>query len=433
MVYSNRIEIYYAWKYKISPAFSPLLSLTVLSSSLSRHLQILESYRHFGIAFAYLALIVYAISIYRQSKIYLVIADDGVSVTGWRKVLWKDVQACAVEPGKGRRVLRLFVNRDSAWARTGMPYVDIDFRKAQNADASLDLALRACASRIEAGNPRPVRPFIDDPATAAAARPLGPRFMWGFAIAVAVCTGLAVWAYQRPVIHERPMPVDARSAKTVLMLGNSRITVNDLGWTIRDMADSAHSPIRWDFSMLSWASSTLREHWKFQGDHDALDKGYDYVILQPESGAFENDYAAADTFTYGRYLIGAAKKAGSLPLLLSGPSRGEQAFEGDAPARGYAVWEYGKRIDEGARKLSENAQAGMIDLTGAFEEARHAVPQVALSDGGTNPSHAGTYLMALMIYRNLSHDDLAHVIWRPYDLALDVAETYKMIAMRRGG
>ena len=431
----KQIQIFADWKREAIAYFAIIAQMPHL---LLRTLQSPNIWRdfYFYLLIAFIASGLYALLRRLRGKPFLnpmvVIDDKGVRTSRViRLYRWEEIEACAVNRDKKRRVLRLFL-RETARRRFDKPFVDIFFAPARDPDAALDRAFRACVARLAARHADPVRPFVDDAKAAALHKPLGARFMWGFALAVTAISGLILWTFQRPVIHERPMPVDDRPVKKVLMLGNSRITVNDLGWTIRDMADSAHSPIRWDFSMLSWASATLREHWKYQGDHDEIAKGYDYVLLQPESGAFETDSAADSTSTYGGYLIGAAKQAGSEPLLLSGPSRGEQAFEGDDAARSHAVWEYGKRIDSGARQLAEKAQAGMIDLTSAFEVARRAVPQVSLSDGGTNPSHAGTYLMALMIYRHLSHDDLAKVTWRPYDLPPEVAEIYKRIAMKYG-
>jgi len=430
----DKVEIFYGWEFEIG-RLGGLVALAPLFMEASKSEKLYANFSFYIILVTAASVLYSLVTKFRSKQFrtpFVTIDDEGVSIAPTRRSFrWQDIEACATQPDKSRRILRLCL-RPQAALRPAKGYVDVAFHMAQNPDLSLDRALRACASHLRARNPNPVRPFVDNSPTNALTRQLGPRFMWGFAaVAAAVCGG-ALGTLERPLVEEPPMAVDERPAKTVLMLGNSRITVNDLLKTIRDMADSAHSPIRWDLHMHTWASATLKQHWNYQGDRDAIDKGYDYVILQPESGAFGDDDSAADTMTYGRYLLGAAKQAGSQAVVLSGPPRGTQAFSGDAQTREWAAFTYGKRIDEGTRRLAQSAQADMIDLEGAFEEAKAAAPQVDLSDGGTNPSHAGTYLMALVIYRHLSHDDLAKVTWRPYDLDPATAEIFKRIAMRRG-
>ena len=56
--------------------------------------------------------------------------------------------------------------------------------------------------------------------------------------------------------------------------------------------------------------------------------------------------------------------------------------------------------------------------------------EIALTSDGNHPTHAGAFLAAVAIYGYLSHDDIANVTWRPFDMTEATAAKLKDIAAR---
>jgi len=65
-----------------------------------------------------------------------------------------------------------------------------------------------------------------------------------------------------------------------------------------------------------------------------------------------------------------------------------------------------------------------------FEDAEASAPEIALTSDGNHPTHAGTFLAAVAIYGDLSHDEVANVAWRPFDMTEATAAKLKDIAAR---
>jgi len=229
-------------------------------------------------------------------------------------------------------------------------------------------------------------------------------------------------------MEEKPGAMDDRPGKSVLFLGNSRIFVNDLPKMVRDVADSAQSPIRYDVHMRAWGNATLEEHARDEGDREALSRRWDMVVIQAQSASFVDAQSIRDFETYGEQLVRAARAANSPVALIANWTLGPNYYRG-TPADA-AAWSkaYGETIERNTRALAERAGAGVIDLERAFDDAQSALPDIALTTDGNHPSHAGTFLAALVIYGYLSQAALANIPWRPYDMSPETAAALKRIA-----
>jgi hypothetical protein len=150
------------------------------------------------------------------------------------------------------------------------------------------------------------------------------------------------------------------------------------------------------------------------------------VIIQTQSGTFGDEASARDFADFGEKLIRAAEASGSPVALMANWTLGPNFFDGDAAAS----QQYGERIEQGTRALAEPTGAGVIDLERTFEDAAASAPDVALTSDGNHPTHAGSFLAALVIYGYLSHADVANVSWRPFDMSEATAMQLKDIAAR---
>lgn len=245
---------------------------------------------------------------------------------------------------------------------------------------------------------------------------------------VVVAIGVAAGMNRRPVLEEALGVMDERPGKSILFLGNSRIFVNDLPRMVRDVADSAHSPIRYDVHMRAWGGATFQEHVNNDGDREALRQRWDMVILQTQSASFYNEQSARDFETYGEQLVRAARAENSPVALIANWTLGPNFYRGGAAEATAWSKAYGETTEWKTRALAERVGAGVIDLERAFDNAQSALPDIALTTDGNHPSHAGTFLAALVIYGYLSQADLANVSWRPYDMSRETAAALKQIA-----
>ena len=388
-----------------------------------------------GLFFALVALLHFArmVRLGRKGewRAFLKMDDAGLVLFARRRLTlsWDQIEGC-VRLDESKPILRLFLRPDASVAGATKTdagsYLDLNFARAQTPDSSLKRFMGALPGHL--GRVEPLAPIPD-----VEARPASlPTRLVRFVVALALALLAVQLLFRRPLIEEPPRPTDARPGESVMFLGNSRIYGNDLPKMVRDVADSAHSPIRYDVHMRTWLAATFRQLWRDRGNRDALQKPWGKVILQPESGAFWDEASARDTMTYGEKLIRAARAGGSEVAVIVNWTRGPQFFDGDETQARLASERYGARMAQQTRRLAAQAGADVIDLEGAFAEAQVRVPGLALTISGNDPTHAGSYLAALAIYRYLSGADLAKVRWRPYDVSETQAAQLKAIAARYG-
>jgi hypothetical protein len=431
-----------SWRYTLAAAGPAILAAFGAWSHLSKNVKTPGDW-FLGLLLA-LVSIVAAVAFVRSwrngwLRRYLVADGDGLTVYTPQKVSlsWSQIEGCARLNEHGRRILRLSL-RPGVSARGAVKsgagtHFDINFRVAERPERSLDVVFCACLVRIGAWRERPaeispIRPPVEAPRPSLRQRAARAAV---FVAALAIPLGAGLFAIMHhPLIEEPPRPIDARQGESVMFLGNSRIYGNDLPKVVRDIADSAGSPIRYDVHMRSWLAATFKELWNDGGDRAALQNPWGKVILQPESGAFWDESSARDTRTYGEKLIRAAEAGGSEVALMANWTRGPNFFDGDAEQAALASKRYGELMARETRALAEKTGADVIDLEGAFAEAEERAPEIPLTLNGNDPNHAGSYLAGLVIYGYLSGEDLAKVDWRPSDLSETQASLLKEIAAR---
>jgi hypothetical protein len=391
-----------------------------------------------------------------ESRKYVIFNEAGVWVSKrpGGVLPWSYVEACASKNERGLRILRLFPRAEAppaAWPKKAEPaqwgrsrarlikvdhvepHFDIDFSLAEEPEQSLANAFAACVSWIAAKRDSsvtspPIRDFGDYPRMST----LFVRviFVAAISLALVVAFAYAILPRHRTVLEEPPDVADDRPGQSVLFLGNSRIGVYNLPRVVREVADSAHSPIRYDVQMRIWGGATLKGHWQDDGDQQALKKPWAYVILQSQSAAFANESGTRDFDDYGQRLIKAAQDDGARAALISNWTLGPTFFNGVEESLDGDPKSYGDRIHDATRALAESTGAGVIELERAFADAGDLMPEIPLTSDGNHPTPAGTFLSALVVYRYLSHDDLDKVTWRPYDMSVETAAKFKRIAVR---
>lgn len=208
--------------------------------------------------------------------------------------------------------------------------------------------------------------------------------------------------------------VDGRPARSILIVGNSRTYFNDMPAMLREIADSAGSPTKFQIETSAYGGATFKTHWEKARTRNLLGIGWDDVILQPESGAQACQDCNEDFLLYGPKLAAAAKIWQGRPRLVVGwaydPKKyAEPYFHDD----GYGRADHLALIRTMHARLASDADLKRINVSGPWEEIRLSHPSIRLTSDGNHPTVAGTYLYALAVYTHLSSGSIAGVTYVP--------------------
>jgi hypothetical protein len=206
---------------------------------------------------------------------------------------------------------------------------------------------------------------------------------------------------------------DDRPVRSILIVGNSRTYTNDMAAMLRDIADSAESPAKWQIETSAKPAFSLENHWFDHRTRRLLAAGHDEVLIQGESGAEYSQQQGESYRTYGAKLAGAARlDSGRATLLVNWPS--ERSVFSDDPDYDRAVHlDYLRSINA---RLAEDAELDRINLAGLWESVRRSDPSIKLTSDGNHPTVAGTYLYALAVYRHFSGGEVGKVAYAPTEI-----------------
>ena len=261
-------------------------------------------------------------------------------------------------------------------------------------------------------------------------------FLRGFLVFCAVLTGvLLAFPSLRETVAATAQPAidlfDNRPVKTVLILGNSRVYYNNMPYMLREIADSACSPVRYAIASRTIGGARFEELWNDATAQSLLKRHWDLVILQGESGGQTSDAASAGFARYGEKLAAAAAATNSPVALIVNWAYAESLYADLAPgARSRHI----SAIEASHRGLAASANASLIETVQVWEEAHAADRSLALTlADGNHPTRAGTYLSALMVYGFLADDRIAKVTFSPSGVDEKAAREIRDLVARHYG
>jgi len=124
--------------------------------------------------------------------------------------------------------------------------------------------------------------------------------------------------------------LDSRPARSILIVGNSRTYYNDMPAMIREIADSAGSPAKFQIETSARPGYYFKHHWAFGRTRHLLAAGWDDIILQGASAEQWNDEIQGDFFTYGAKLAAIARVNNGRPRLVVNWAYDPAEYQGDA-------------------------------------------------------------------------------------------------------
>lgn len=220
--------------------------------------------------------------------------------------------------------------------------------------------------------------------------------------------------------------LDDRPARSILIVGNSRTFYNDMPSMLREIADSAGDPAKFQIESSAYPAATFKTHWNKKRTRQLLAAGWDDVILQPESGAQTWQQGNDEFHEYGPKLAGEAILTSGRPRLIVGWPYDANAYQEPAYVEaGFGRSEHLELLRENHARLASSANLDRINVAGSWERARLSNPSIKLTSDGNHPTVAGTYLYALAVYAQLTNGPVAGVAYVPAGLSENDAKALR--------
>ena len=205
---------------------------------------------------------------------------------------------------------------------------------------------------------------------------------------------------------------DSRPARSILFIGNSRTYPFDMPYMVRQMADSAGVPEKYQIRMYALPGRSLRQHWEDPKVQELLAEEWDDVVLQERSGGHYPD-VATECHNYGTLLVRAVATKGGRPVMFVGWNYSPALFASAQPG---SQSTYYQMIQSDHLRLSQETGAQLANVGQVWQSVLNANPPFRLETDGNHPTLDGSYLTALVIYAGLSGKSVADVTYRPDDL-----------------
>jgi hypothetical protein len=218
--------------------------------------------------------------------------------------------------------------------------------------------------------------------------------------------------------------MDSRPARTILILGNSRTSANDMPDMLRHIADAAHDPQKYALTVIAPNGASFASLSKDEDVRQDVGQSWDDVIVQGESRGQSTPELASSFLADGQTLLKAAHpKTGKSRLLVNWAYDSSLYDKDDAGGRA----EHYGMIQTAHLDLARRTDAHIVNVGRLWEDLHQKMPDLALTVDGNHPSPVGSYFVALCLYADLSGHDVGTVNWAPDGIAPDVASRVRAI------
>ena len=229
---------------------------------------------------------------------------------------------------------------------------------------------------------------------------------------------LRLSAAARPVVDV----FDSRPQKPILVIGNSRSYFNSMTTMLRAIADSDGAQERWSVTLIAWGGASMQDYCNSADVQQALQQRWAEVVIQGESRGSASEAQRDSFLTYGEKLIERARASRSPVGLVVNWGWSSRMFTDTTPAEAQAMAEaYASALASDHQTLVAETGARKIDVNAAFRrlQSQKGLPELMVD--GNHPSVFGSYVFALAIYRDISHEALPAGLWRPAEVSAEAA------------
>lgn len=217
----------------------------------------------------------------------------------------------------------------------------------------------------------------------------------------------------RQIIADRS---DPRPARQILLIGNSRTYMNDMPAMLRQIADSAGAPQKYQTLMIAYGGASFHSLWDNWRVKRETAKAWDDAIVQGESRGQSDPDQAASFMADGTNLIKELHPHDLHPLLIVNWAYDRSEYPDD---EGRAA--HYRMIQDAHADLARRTGARAVNVGKVWEFLHINLPGVPLTSDGNHPTVAASYFVALCLFANLSDNEVARVKWAPDGVSADDA------------
>jgi hypothetical protein len=217
--------------------------------------------------------------------------------------------------------------------------------------------------------------------------------------------------------------LDGRPAHTVLFLGNSRTYYHNMPAMVREIADSAHDPEKYEPVMAAYPGASFHNLAGVDRVRRLAGARWDDVVMQGESRGQSSEILRREFFRGGEALAALWKPARGRPWLLVNWTYDPSLYvnpDAERPPHTAMI-----RSDHD--QLARRADLREIGVSQIWERVRAEHPDIRLTEEGNHPSIAGSYLLGLAIYASLSGRPVDHVTYVPRGLSPEEAGAIRRV------
>jgi hypothetical protein len=206
--------------------------------------------------------------------------------------------------------------------------------------------------------------------------------------------------------------VDQRPEQTLLFIGNSRTSWNDMPMMVQAIADSAGNASKLRIEMHAPGGVGLLTHGSDSYVHGLLSRPWDHVILQAQSSEMIHRPNWGRWLLPAEELITAAKQNNAVPAMFVTWRYAEQCPE-DPTWNAAASAAMHLAIQQQHAELADVTSVELVNVGLVWEKVLQQQTDFSLYADCNHPSVYGSYLSALMFYGQMLGGDVAAVTYRP--------------------
>lgn len=218
--------------------------------------------------------------------------------------------------------------------------------------------------------------------------------------------------------------MDARPAREILVIGNSRTSFNNMPSMLRHIADSAHSPQKFELFIVAPNGASFASLLSDPDLQQQAGKSWDDVIVQGESRGQSTRELSTSFISNGKKLLGQVHVRSGQPRLLVNWAYDPGLYERDDPS-GRA--EHYEMIQSAHLTLAKDAHAHLVNVGRVWEDMRQKMPNLVLTSDGNHPTPVASYFVALCLYADLSGQDVINAQWTPDGIDAETARRIRDI------
>lgn len=221
---------------------------------------------------------------------------------------------------------------------------------------------------------------------------------------------------------------DQRPELTILFIGNSRTSWNDMPAMVQSIADSAAHAYKLRVELYAPGGVGLTGHVKDPRVHSLLAQNWDHVVLQAQSSELIDQPNWGKWLPPAMNLIAETKENDASPAMFVTWRYTEECPE-DPSWNASASAAMHVAIQQQHTWLAEEADVGLVNVGLVWEKVVQQQPDFSLYADCNHPSVHGSYLSALMFFGHMLKGDVAAVTYMPSEVSQHQADILKQAVL----